>query len=194
MPRPRPLSPREAKRTLANRFTRVADNLRQLNTKFGMRPTRCFLIWTRWTGGERGAGNEEELVRLELLPTPKVNSLDNVTFSILQAGTVPAGSVKLTEVSTQYTYDQLTGHMDAGVAEDGDCKPGHLDQIKQPNDFFYELVEDGRGDPHPRRFKFRVLSYPFRQPGMVRWTVMLERVHEDRGRDGESQYTEGTQG
>lgn len=194
MPKPRPLTSIEAKRTLANRFTRVADNLRQLATKFGIRPMRVFLVWSRWTGGERGQGVEEEVQRVELIPTPRVASMDSVVFSVFHAGTIPVGSVRVTEISTRYTYDQLTGHMDPALAADGTKRLGHLDHVLQPNDFYYLLYEDGRGDPQPVQAKFRLLNFPTRNAENVEWQLMLEKIHEDRGRDGRSQYLQGTQG
>jgi hypothetical protein len=167
---------------VVNRLARVADNARQIATRLGARPTRCFLVHTRSRGSERGEGLEVEVKRIELLPTPKVETLDSVTFSVFHAGTVPAGSVKLTEVSLRYTYDELVGLM---VPE------RHEDQIPEPYWFFYELVEDGRGDPYPQRNRFRVLSYPWRDAENAQWKVMLERTSEDRTRSGHSAYLEG---
>jgi len=206
MPRVRPLNPQQAARTFANRFARTADNLRQLNTSFGLRPTRVFLVWTRWSGSVRGEGEELVVRQVEILPTPKVKSLDAVTFSIFHAGTVPVGSVRLSEVSVSFTYDNLVGH--AMPPCDDPCakcsksvdacgcpkEPPHADQIAQPNDFFYELAEDGRGDNPPVRQKFRPLSYPWRNAGNVEWQIMLEKIAEDRGRDGRSKYLSGKEG
>lgn len=183
---PHPIPPRQARRTLANRLgLGVADKLRQLNTKFGVRPTRVWMVWIYWPGGERGQGKPVEKMRIELLPTPKVSSLDSVTFSVFHAGTVPAGSVKVTEVSVKYTYDELTGKMIPGGAL-------HVDQLPQPWDFFYELVEDGRGDPAPVHQRFRDLSYPRRDAGNTQWILMLQKTSEDLNRDGESDYLKGT--
>jgi hypothetical protein len=186
VPRIGPLSPEQARRTLANRLSRVGDRVRQLETRLGLRPYRCFLVWTQWTGGEPGHGDPAERIAMELLPTPKVRSLDSVTFSVFHAGTIPAGSIKLSEVSARYTYDQLKGLM----------VPGHEHQDRIPNDweFFYEVREDGRGDDPARRFKFRLLSEPNRHPENLEWTLMLEKISEDRGRNGESKYLSGEEG
>jgi hypothetical protein len=184
MPRPRPLLPEQARASLANRLgIKVADRARQLNTKFGLRPTRCWMVWERWTGAERGEGMPLEIQRIELLPTPKVKSLDSVTYSIFHAGTVPEGSVQLSEVSLLYTYDELTGHMVPEV---------HSDVVPQPYSFWYELVEDGRGDPEPVHQRFRLLAFPRRGP--TQWTVMLQKAAEDNNRDGTSAYLTGRQG
>lgn len=182
-PRLRPLNPGEARRSLVNRMGRVADGARQIATRLGARPMRCFLVWTRWDANtERGEGREVEQRRVELLPTPKVETMDSVTFSVFHAGTVPAGSVKLSGVSVSYTFDELTGHVIEGQ---------HVDQIEEPWSFFYELVEDGRGDLPAVRNKFRVLSYPTRDAASAQWKVMLERIAEDRTRENKSAYLTG---
>jgi hypothetical protein len=84
--------------------------------------------------------------------------------------------------------------MDPTFAADGAQGQGHLDHVLQPNDFYYLLIEDGRGDPKPVQVKFRLLNFPTRNAENVEWQFMLEKIHEDRGRDGRSQYLLGTQG
>lgn len=178
MPKPRALTPQEAKRTLAHRFGPRGDRLRQLATRFGVRPYRCFLVWTKYTGGERGEGSEKLVAEAELLPTPKVISLDSVTYSPYHAGTFPDGSVKLDRVSVGYTADFLRGLV----------VPKREEHLPEPYDFFYELREDGRGDDPAARDRYRLLSPPFRQPGRVCWVLMLERSSEDRTRTGLSRH------
>lgn len=171
MPRPRPLSPFEAKRTLAARFGPRADRLRQLATKFGIRPYRVFIVHTRATGDERGEGVEEEVSRFEILPTPVVKSLDSVALSPTMAGILPVGSLRVSRVSTTISNDRLNG-----VLEDTDPDP--------KVSFFYEVVEDGRLDNPAVRRKFRLASNPHLTPGNVEWQFVLERISEDRGRNG----------
>ena len=200
MGRIRALSPGEAKASLLQRIGRVADRARQVGVKLGMNPYRVVLVWEKYAGEVRGEGGPPRTVReLELLPTPSVKSLDAVTFSVFHAGTIPAGSIKLSGVSVAcYTYDQLTGHVVPQPDPSGDptraVDGAHVDHIDQPWDFYYELREDGRGDCPPVRNRYRVLSYPVRDAVNAQWTVMLERVSEDRGRDGKSKYLSGTEG
>ena len=175
----------EARGTLVNRFVKLADRLRQLNTKFGLRPYRVFLVWSKWTGEERGEVNEVEALRIEILPTPKVSSLDSVALNPMSAGIVPVGSLRVTEVSGAFTQDVLMGKKLPVL---------HEETIPEPWEFFYEVVEDGRGDPEPVRSKFRLMSTPFRNAENVEWNVTLERVSEDRDRKGRSQYGKGTEG
>lgn len=181
----RPLSPDEAKRTLANKLGGLADRLRQKNTKFGIRPYRVFLTWTRFGGEERGEGHEKLIARAEILPTPKVSSLDSVTFSIFHAGTLPAGSIRIEEVSAvAFTEDMLRG---LKVPTGAYLDPSEQ-QIPEPYDFFYEVVEDGRGDGEPARDRYRLLSKPFRRASKVDWTILLERVSPDRTREDKSAF------
>jgi hypothetical protein len=180
MPKIGPLSPDQARGTLAHRLTRTADNLRQLATKFGIRPYRVFLVWTQWSGEERGEGDEKEVQRVEILPTPRITSLDSVTFSLFSAGVLPVGSVRVDRISGRaFSNDLLSGI----ILPDGT----HADHIPEPFSFFYEVVEDGRGDNPALRSKFRLLSFPFRRAEQVDWTIMLERISEDRNRYGQSQ-------
>lgn len=175
----RPLTPAQAKASLCQRLTGVADNVRQIATILGARPYRVFLIWTRWSGEERGEGVETQVQSIEVLPTPRVQNLDAVTFSLYHAGTLPVGSIKVDRISgAVFTSDILKG----------DWVPvNHEDFIPEPTEFMYEVVEDGRGDNPAVRSRFRLLSFPFRRATQVDWTVMLERVGEDRNRYAQSQ-------
>lgn len=178
MPKIRPLTSAEAKRSLAHRLgVKVGDKVRQLATKFGIRPHRCFMVWGKWTGDARGEGTFEEVTRTELLPTPRVSSLDSVALDPRMAGVLPMGTIRVDQVSVSYTEDQLTGLKFAGGKH-----------IKEPFDFFYEIVEDGRGDDPPPRARFRLSGKPFRRAGQVDWSILLERQSEDLDRDGVLRY------
>lgn len=172
MPKPRALSSAQAKRTLAHRFVRLADNLRQLATKFGIRPYRVWLVWTQFTGTEVGMGKEVEKLRIEILPTPDVQSLDRVALSPSGAGVVRVGDVQLKEISGSLTRDQLLGKTYPARREDGDG-PG------EPIRFFYEIQEDGRGDDPAWRARFIPMSEPNRKADDVQWQIMLSRVDPD---------------
>lgn len=206
MPRVRPLNPEEARHTLANRFGRLADRTRQFATKFGVRPNRVFLRWTKWDGDERGEGKEIDILTYEILPTPRVTSLDMLSFSLAHAGVIPVGSVKVDRISTAlFTSDILLGKAWPNPHQ----KPGHGSltkppivapmpgmrrrepHIPEPYEFFYEIVEDGRGDDPAKRHRFRPMNEPSRRPGKVDWILMLERVSLDRTRDNKSAIGEG---
>jgi hypothetical protein len=178
MPLPKPLTPGDAKDSLLHRLGSRVDRIRQFSTKFGNRPYRVFLVWTKYSGSERGEGTESEYKRIELLPTPKTMSMDHLTLNPMLVGVAPQGIVKLEEVSTTYTEDQLTGR---------NVPVTHADHVPEAYDFFYEIVEDGRGDPLPVRTMYRIYSPPVRRPGKVDWLILLERMSEDRTRSGQSQ-------
>lgn len=191
-----PLTRDQKRASFLARFAKrqVADRIRQIGDRLGAYPYRVFLVWTRFSGSERGEGNEVEIGRIELAPAPEVQSLDGVTFSLFAAGALPIGSVRLRGVSLQYTYDQLTGTLPPTQKQDPFAPASatalvsvHRDHIQEPNDFYYEIVEDGRNDPDPKRMKFRLLSPPVIDPTSQQWILGLERTSEDPDRYGRSQ-------
>ena len=173
MPKPRPLSPAEAKRTLVARMGPTADRVRQIATTLGARPYRVFLVWTRATGEERGEGTDLEIARTEILPTPVVESLDAITRGAFAGGAYPVGSIRLREVSTSFNASTLTGKM----LPDG----RRVDTIPQPWDFYYEVFEDGRHEIDPEPMKFRLLSPPVNDAENVQWIMAMERVEQFGG-------------
>ena len=181
----RPLTPDQAKRSLAQRLTRVADNSRQIAVRLGVRSYRVYLTWTKWTGSETGEGHETIFKRVELLPTPLVKSLDNVSFSPFSAGVVPEGSLRLTGVSaSRYNDEDLRGVSAFGTAL----------EVPEPYDFFYEVVEDGRGAKEPQRQRYQLLTQPMRDAESAQWTLMLERASQDRTRRDKSPTGKGETG
>ena len=189
MPVPRPLTSTEAASSLANRLgVRLAPRLRQLATRFGIRSTRVFLVWTRWTGEYRGEGDERELARVELLPTPKVSNDTAVQGQPYSAGKLPVGMLTVNLISLRYTREMLEGKVipsnNEGANKVVAPKRASEDAREEPIDFFWELVEDGRGDTPPTRDRYRVLGDPSRDEGNVAWIATIERSSEDRTRAG----------
>lgn len=176
-----PLAPGKAGASLASRLGVVADRARQLNTKFGIRPYRVFLVWTRFDGAESGEGYEVLMRRTEILPTPKVDSLDNVAFSPWHAGVLQVGSLKVSEVSTvSFGEDVLRGFDTTLIPDLGLCGPSPT--IPEPWDFFYEVVEDARGGDCPERPRYRLANVPFRKAESQEWVFTLERSSRERSR------------
>lgn len=163
-----PLSPEQAKHTLAHRFAARADRLRQLNTRFGIRPYRVWLVWTKGSGDEVGSGTSVEVNRYELLPAPKVRQ--NLTRTLLSAGIVPMGSVELSEVSATHTYEELIGRVLPAKNEVS---------VPPPYEFHYEIVEDGRGGDQPRLQYYRPFGDPVRDPGNVQWKLTLAPISKE---------------
>lgn len=176
MPRPKDLKPFEARRTLAHRLSPRVDRIRQIATKLGIRPYECYLVWQKWNGSERGEGTPTEARRIQILPNPKVEDIAAVSLGLFGIGMIPVGSIRVTRISaSRFTQDMLTGKW---------VPTQHENTIPEPYSFFYEIVEDGRGDDPPVRAKYRLLSTPFRRAGQVDWTILLEKISEDLGRDG----------
>lgn len=174
MAKPRLLSPGEARTSLAARLQRVVDRARQVDVKLGNRPYNVYLVWTKWTGEERGEGDQEVVCRCAIVPSPVVKDLTNVALSPFGAGILPVGSLRVTEVSTCYSMEQLAGRV----------IPGKEDQVPHPYDFFYEVVEDGRHEAEPKRGRFRLLSTPHLDAANQQWVLVLERVSGEMGKDG----------
>lgn len=198
---------------IAERLQPTVDRLRARYTTFGLRPYRVFMVWTRWSGSERGEGNERLVGSVEIVPRPKVDDLTRVSLSPFSAGILPVGSLAISQVSALLTADNLKGLAVPGQAMVTACKalpgmpPGGtpigevgltaleralgeaqgLGRIPEPYDFYYEVVEDRAGSERP---KFRPFSEPFRDAGKMEWRIVLERVSEDRARDGHMRFEE----
>lgn len=189
----------EASRTLVARLQPRVDRLRDIPTRFGLSPYNTYLVWTRWSGGERGEGTERILKRTQILPSPRVEDLTGISLQLFSAGTIPVGSVRVTRISGSYAQDVLMGltvppdplgSRASFIAGKGKVDPSALsvaaDEVVDPYEFFYEIVEDGRSNQgrEARRTRFRPLSNPFRRASEMDWSILLERVSEDMQRDG----------
>ncbi len=170
------LSPGEAKTSLASKLSRIVDRARQIDVKLGMRPYNVFLVWTKWTGDERGEGVQRVVCRSPLLPTPVVADLTSLSKNSFSAGRFPVGSVRVSEISARYTTEMLEGKVVPERVED---------EVPQPFDFFWEIVEDGRHDCAPLRRRFSVSATPFLDAPNQQWIVVLERQSGDMERDGQ---------
>ena len=196
MPKVRPLpGPGAARGTLAQRLTRRVDRVRQLATKFGARSRRVFLVWVESTGETAGSGYETIRARRELLPTPRVTDATAITRRPMTIGMVADGSIRVDQISAGwYTEDHLRGIKIP--AEYGDPReqryyPGQQvsgtrdrAMVRDPLVFFYEVVEDGRGDDPPMRRRYKLGASPWRNETSALWGVMLEPMSSDTDRDG----------
>jgi hypothetical protein len=175
--KPRLLTPLEAKNSLASRMSRIADRGSQLETRFGLRPYVVTLCWTRWTGDERGDGNQVIVCRHPILPVPVVEDLSAVPRLAYSAGRYPNGSIRVRSISATYRREVLEGR----VLPDDPEKV-----VPQPYDFFWEVTEDGRHgvNPPPLRRRFQPASEPFLDAENQQWIVILQKQSGDMGRDG----------
>lgn len=191
MPRPRPLPEGAAVRTLAHRLTGRADRIRQLSTRFGIRSRRVFLVHVRWTGQEIGEGNEQVVSDVELLPTPRVSDATAVSYRPWSGGDFPEGSLRLDQISAgAYTLDVLMGRRFAQFPPNPPrptsppVEGSNLAPRPPANgEFFYEVVEDGRGDDPPERERFRLFGRPWRKEDSLYFSVVVEPQSGKRNRD-----------
>ena len=163
--------------TLVANLTCTVDGIRDIYTTLGARQYQLSLVWTRWSGGERGVGDEDVVHREVLLPTPAVSALDAMDREVQMIGTQEVGKLKVSELSPRYSEDLLTGR--SIVVRDGDPVP--LDM-----NFYWEVFFPQQHTPGIRR-RFTPISAPNKNPTGFEWTIMLERAVNDRSRDGQPQ-------
>lgn len=159
-------------RTLIASLTGCVDQIRDLNTCLGARPYQVSLIWTRWSGGERGAGIEEIIRREPILPTPKLDDMAKVRRELQMIGMEELGFIRISEISPRYTEDFLMG-----LSDDG--RP-----IPEDQNFFWEVHFPRADGPGPRR-RFFPKAVPSYMATKFQWHIDLLKASEDRTRDGE---------
>lgn len=167
------LSGTDLSRTLASCLVSVADSMRDIYTQLGLRTYSIRIIRTGWTGGRRGVGIEFIKEQIDILPTPKISSLDEVIEILQPVGLDEVGAISISEISGRFTEDDLLGRIPNGIPLDKD------EQI------FYE-IEFPRADGISgvkRRFIPR--SAPYYNASMLQWSIRLEKTREDRGRNGD---------
>lgn len=172
-------SARDAEHSLIERLSRpggVVDRARGLATELGARPFRVFQVWTVFSGERRGQGEERMLYRHEIEPRPRVDT-SSLTRNPMLVGVYAAGSVRVDEITVAHTFDELLGKVMPG----GRAVP--VDQGKV--EFFYEVVEDGRGDNPASRGRFRLNNVPSRESENAQWVLILEPVSNPMKRDGQ---------
>jgi hypothetical protein len=160
-------------RSLARKFVPIADNLRDLYTKFGLRPYIVRIVRTRWTDAERGEGGEFVVKSLDLLPTPKVSDLSAINEILHPIGLDEVGGIVVTELSGRFTEEQLRGLDDDGSEAARD------EQVYWEIEF---VRLDGR---EGERRRFQLSAAPYYNASTLQWSVKLERTHGERTRSGE---------
>ena len=160
--------------TLAQKLIPIADNVRNLYTRFGLRTYKVRIVRVRWSGGKRGRGVAHVSSTLDILPTPRVQDLSALTEVLEPIGVDESGVLTVSEISGRYTDDQLRY-----LSDDGD-QPGPDEEV------FYEIEypqPDGYGGDVIRRFTLR--GAPDYSASRYQWTIRLERSQEDRTRQGD---------
>lgn len=156
--------------SLVSSLTPVVDRLRDLKTRLGARQYEVRLVWTRWTGGRRGSGDEYIFREEQLLPTPRVADLTSVNKELTEVGLAEAGSLRVDEISPRYSERRLLGF---------------TGEEKLPDDvsFYWEVRTVHRPDGDVRR-RFFPMAAPSYSPTRFQWTVSLIRAHADRAPAG----------
>jgi len=163
----------QVKKSLARSFVPLADQLRDLLTKFGLRTYQVSLVRVQWSGGRRGVGAATVKSQTVLEPTPKIGDLNGLTEILTPIGLNDQGSILLTQISGRYTEEELLGLDEYG------------NDIPLDEEFFYE-IEFPRTDGKPSEMRrFFPRSVPSYKPGGLQWTVRLEKANEDRDRNGD---------
>jgi hypothetical protein len=160
--------------TLIDGLAGTVDCLRDLYTTLGLRSYQVQLVWTRWSSGERGIGQEFVVAVEPLLPTPKLNGLGGVARELRELGTNEQGSITVSEIALRYGEDLLLGR--GGPLPLGEAIPADVS-------FFWEIyLPTGNGEGIRRRFTPN--GAPERQPGKFQWSVRLVESEGARLRDG----------
>lgn len=164
---------RQASQTLARRFVPLADSLRDMLTKFGLRTYRVSMVRIAWSGSRRGYGVASVVSEEVMLPTPKITPIDSLAQIIQPVGGQELGQLELSGISGRYTEEKLLG-----TSEDGTPIPSN-------EEFFYEIefFPHTEGPSIKRRFIPRApAGY---NPGRLQWTLKLERSFDQRERNGD---------
>lgn len=156
-------------KTLLDGLVCTIDQVRDLHTTFGERRYQVSLVWTRWSGGERGIGQETVITVLNLLPTPKVSDVSQVRRDVQSFGTEEMGELKISEISMTYSENLLVGK---GMVGDG---PIPLDVS-----FYWEVYNPAAG----LRRRFIPKSAPNINPSNFEWVISLVRASGDRDSEG----------
>lgn len=157
--------------SLVEELGEVADDLRQLNTEFGLRPYRLFSIVIQHTGGAKGRGDSVLLSETEFLPTPYITEVDQLRGQLTPGGTDEQGRIRVTEISPRYTEDDIRTLF-------------HIQPLPDGQEGFLEMRMDRRDGNAPRR-RFTVQNAPMRRADKFDWTVRLLEQQPPRSRSGQ---------
>jgi len=155
------------KNSLGSKMIRQVDRARDLIVRLGLRTYAVKIVHTGWSGPYRGSGQEYVMREMDILPTPKIASLNGLNESLTAVGLDEVGSLQLTEISGRFSEAEVTGVLVNGTPLD-----------TKGEQAYYEVSYLRSGTPIRRRFS--VSSVPSYDPEEFQWTVRLERAREDR--------------
>lgn len=149
---------------LAADLAPCVDDALSIYTELCLRAYTVAVVRTRWTGGERGVGQEEFRCRHEILPVPRV-SLGGLQKQLLEVGTNEQGAVTVSEISSRYSEDFLSLLQTNGEP---------VDDAEQA---YFEVSY-----PRGARRRFTIQGVPVYDPEALLWRVTLTRSGDDRNR------------
>ncbi len=166
------VSSSQAKKTLARGFIGLADSLRDMLTRFGLRTYKVTIVKVEWSGNRRGRGTPQVVSELVVLPTPKISAVDSLSEIVQSGGGLESGTLELTQISGRFSEEQLRG-----LGSDGEAIP--------PNqEFFYEIEFFPHEGPSVKR-RFIPSGPPAYYPGRLGWSIKLARSYDNRDRNGD---------
>lgn len=160
------------KSTLAQKLIPVADSIRNLNTRFGLRSYKLRIVRVRWSGGRRGMGYPVVDATMDILPTPLVQDLTTVTEILNPVGLDEAGMIGVSEISGRFTDAELRLAFDDGEP------PGPDEEV------FYEIEYPQPEDKDSIKRRFSLRGAPYYDAGQFQWRIRLEKANEDRSAAG----------
>ena len=141
----------------------TADEIRDLQTQLGARTSTVSLIWTKWSGGARGVGEEYVFNEEVILPNPLVGAATSIKKDFSSVGLSEMGTLKVSEISLRYEEGHLLGMID-GVFPGEDVN------------FYWEVVFASNAI----RRRFFPASPPDYDETAFQWTILLVRATGDR--------------
>jgi hypothetical protein len=156
---------------LVRDLTCAVDFCRDLKTQLGARIYEVRLIWTRWTGGERGVGEEFVFREEKIAPTPKVADMTDLSKELTEIGLTETGNFQVSEISPRYSEKLLLGLIDE--------KPAPADV-----NFYWEIALLRSPESKVIRRRFFPSAPPALVPTQFQWIVKLVRAHSDRTPEG----------
>lgn len=147
----------------------IVDMARQITVDLGLRPYTVHSIVLCWSGGEVGKGTACVEKETPFEPTPLVD-LQPVQQVTTPAGTVDRGIVNVTEISAQFTEDDIQDLF-------------HVQPLGPGREGFIEVRHDRR-DGSTKRRRFRNIGVPWHDAEAFMWRARMVAQDGGRTRDG----------
>lgn len=164
---------KQASKSLARRFIPLADSLRDMLTRFGLRAYKVTQVRIQWSGLSRGSGTPTTVAEDVMLPTPKLSGVNALGQVVQPVGLDELGSLEMSQVSGRFSEDSLLGRGPGGTP------------IPPNEEFFYEVEFFPADDGPSVRRRFFPDSAPVYKPGALQWTMRLVKANNDRERNGD---------